>query len=167
MGVAETVGGYWDVLRRYMYVAEDLGPLTAQAGLRPGGDICGEAFPNIPGGDEAVGRPPARVGSPVGVFENLSPKVSGYQWAECADGGVADEVKAVTFCMKMRRPGLERRACTCGQRIWRRAISFMSRGDLSAMAVQTWAVPAVAAAGQDSLSATTFDVHGTYSTPAG
>ncbi len=41
-----------------------------------------------------MSRPPARVGSPVGVFENLSPKDSGYQWEECAGGGVADEVKA-------------------------------------------------------------------------
>jgi hypothetical protein len=31
------------------------------------------------------------------VFENLSPKVSGYQWAECAGGGVADEVKVVNL----------------------------------------------------------------------
>jgi hypothetical protein len=74
-------------------VAEDLGSQAAQAGLRPGSDICGEALPNIPGGDEVVGRPPARVGSPVEVFENLSPKVSWYQWAECAGGGFADEVK--------------------------------------------------------------------------
>jgi hypothetical protein len=136
--VAETVGGYWDVLRRYLYVAEDLGLLAAQAGLRPGSDICGEALPNIPGGDEAAGCPPARVGSPMEVFENLSPKVSGYQWAECAGGGVADEVKVVvTFCVMMRRPGLEQRACTCGQRIWRRAISGTGG------TVCKWATPSV------------------------
>jgi hypothetical protein len=29
----------------------------------------------------------------VEVFENLSPKVSGYQGAECAGGGVTDDVK--------------------------------------------------------------------------
>jgi hypothetical protein len=38
--------------------------------------------------------------------------------------------------MMTRRPGLERRACTCGQRIWQRAISFRSRGALSAMAAE-------------------------------
>ncbi len=31
------------------------------------------------------------------VFENLSPKVSGYQLAECAGGGVADEVKVANL----------------------------------------------------------------------
>jgi hypothetical protein len=86
-------GGYWDVLRRYLYMAVDLSPLAAQAGLRPGSDICGEALPNIPGGDKAAGHPPARVGRPVEVFENLSSKASGYQRAECASGGVTDEVK--------------------------------------------------------------------------
>ncbi len=89
MDVAELAGGYWDELWRNLYVAVDFGPLAAQAGLCPGGDICGETVPNKPGGD----RPPARVGGPVEVFENLSPKVSGYQGAECAGGGVADEVK--------------------------------------------------------------------------
>jgi hypothetical protein len=29
----------------------------------------------------------------VEVFKYLSPEVSGHQWAECAGGGVADEVK--------------------------------------------------------------------------
>jgi hypothetical protein len=33
MDVAEMAGGYWDVLRGYLYVAVDLGPLAAQAGL--------------------------------------------------------------------------------------------------------------------------------------
>jgi hypothetical protein len=91
--VAETAGGYRDVLWGYLYMVVDLGPLAAQAGLRPGGDICGETLPNIPGGDEAASRPLARMGGPVEVFENLSPKVPGYQRAECAGGGVADEVK--------------------------------------------------------------------------
>jgi hypothetical protein len=93
MDVAETAGGYWDVLRRNLDVAVDLGPLAAQAGLCPGCDICGDALPNIPVGDEVEGRPPARVGGLVEMFENLSPKVSGYQGAECASGGVSDEVK--------------------------------------------------------------------------
>ncbi len=31
MDVAEKAGGYWDVLRRYLYVAVDLGLLAAQA----------------------------------------------------------------------------------------------------------------------------------------
>jgi hypothetical protein len=91
--VAETVGGYWDVLQGYLYMAVNLGPLAAQAGLRPGGDICGETLPNIPGGDEAAGHPPARMGGPVEMFENLSLKVPGYRRAERAGGGVANEVK--------------------------------------------------------------------------
>ncbi len=33
----------------------------------------------------------------VEVFKYLSPKVSGYQRAECASGGVADEVKVAGF----------------------------------------------------------------------
>jgi hypothetical protein len=61
--------------------------------------------------------------------------------------------RSPTFCVMMRRPGLERRACTCGLRSWRRAISFRSRGDLSALAAQTRTVPAFA---------TTLDVPGTY-----
>jgi hypothetical protein len=81
------------VLRRYLYVAVDFGPLAAKAGFRPGCDICGETFPYIPGGDEAAGCLPARVGGSVEVFEYLSPKVSGYQRAESSRGLVADEVK--------------------------------------------------------------------------
>jgi hypothetical protein len=41
MDVAEMTGGYRDVLLWYLDVAVDLGPLAAQAGLRPGHDICG------------------------------------------------------------------------------------------------------------------------------
>jgi hypothetical protein len=66
------------------------------------------------------------------------------------------------FCVMMRKPGLEWRACTCGQRICLRAMSFRSRGNLSAMAAQTWVGPAAATAGRDSASATTFDIPGTY-----
>jgi hypothetical protein len=44
-----------------------------------------------------AGRSPARVGGPVEVFENLSPKVSGYQRAECAGGRVSDEVKVANL----------------------------------------------------------------------
>jgi hypothetical protein len=91
--VVEMAVGYWDVLQGYLYMAVDLGPLAAQAGLRPGGDICGETFPYIPGGDEAAGHPPTRMGGPVEMFENLSPKVPGYRRAERAGGGVANEVK--------------------------------------------------------------------------
>ncbi len=65
MNVAETAEGYRNVLRGYLNMAVDLGPLAAQAGLCPGGDICGETFPFVPGGDEAASRPPARVGGPV------------------------------------------------------------------------------------------------------
>jgi hypothetical protein len=69
-------------------------------------------------------------------------------------------LRSPTFCVMMRSPGLERRVCTCGQRIWRGATSLRSRGDLSAMAEQTQTVPAAAAAGRDSASATTLDVPG-------
>ncbi len=86
MDVAETAGGYRDVLRGYLNMAVDLGPLAAQAGLRPGGDICGETFPYIPGGDEAAGRPPTRVGGPMEMFENLSPKVPGHKRAKNSGG---------------------------------------------------------------------------------
>jgi hypothetical protein len=87
------VGGYWDVLRRYLYMAVNFGPLAVQVGFRPSCDICGETPPNIPGGDEAAGRPHAGVGGPVEVFKYLSPKVSRHQQAECGGGGVVDEVK--------------------------------------------------------------------------
>ncbi len=48
------------------------------------------------------------------------------------------------------------------QRIWRRAMSLRSRGDLSAMAAQTHSAPeaAPAAVWRDSASATTFAVPG-------
>jgi hypothetical protein len=90
-----------------------LGLLAVQAGLCPGHDVCGEAFPNIPRGDEAAGRPHARVGGPVVVFEYLLPKVSG-QNVPVKESPMRS--RSATFCMMMRRPGLERRACTCGQR---------------------------------------------------
>jgi hypothetical protein len=125
MDMAETAGGYWDVLR------------VRGGVLCPGCDFCEDAFPNIPRGDEAAGHPCARVGGPVEVFEYLSPKVSGHQRAECTGGGVAVEVDVATFCVMMRRPGLERRVCTFRQRIRQRAMSFRSRGALSLMAAQT------------------------------
>jgi hypothetical protein len=84
--VAEMAGGYRDVLRGYLYMAVDFGPLAAQAGLHPGGDICRETFPNIPGGDEAAGRLLARMGGTVEMFEYLSQEVPGHQQAECAGG---------------------------------------------------------------------------------
>ena len=66
------------------------------------------------------------------------------------------------WAVMMRSPGLERRVSTCRQRIWRRAMSLRSRGDLSAMAAQTRAAPAAAAARRDSASATTLDIPGRY-----
>jgi hypothetical protein len=143
-------------------MAVDLGPLAAQASLRPGGDIRGETFPHIPGGDEAAGRSPARVGGSMEMFENLSPKVPGHQRAEGAMDESPMRSRSPTFCVMMHSPGLEQRACTWGQRIWRRDISLRSRGDLSAMAAQTRAVPAAATARRESSSATTLDVPGTY-----
>ena len=40
-----------------------------------------------------AGRPPAGVSGPVEMFKNLSPKVSRHQRAECAGGGLAEEVE--------------------------------------------------------------------------
>ncbi len=51
MDMAAKAGGYWDVLLRYLDMAVYFGPLVVQAGFRPGCDVCGETFPNIPGGD--------------------------------------------------------------------------------------------------------------------
>ncbi len=70
--LAKTEGGFRDVLWGYLCCVVDLGPLAAQAGLRPGGDVCGETLPNIPGGDKAASHPLARMGGTVEVFENLS-----------------------------------------------------------------------------------------------
>ena len=68
-----------------------------------------------------------------------------------------------TFFVRMHNPGLERRNCTSGQRIWRSAMSRRSKGALSAMAAQLRAAAAVATleSGQDSASATTLDIPGT------
>jgi hypothetical protein len=77
----------------YLYMAVDLGPLAVQAGLRPGGDIRGKTFPDVPGGNEAAGRPPTWVGRTMKMFENLLMQVPGDQRAEGAGGGVAYEVK--------------------------------------------------------------------------
>jgi hypothetical protein len=39
VNVAETACGHWNVLRKYLNVAVDFGPLAAQAGFCPGCDI--------------------------------------------------------------------------------------------------------------------------------
>ncbi len=85
-------------------MAVNFDPLAAEAGLCPGCDICGETFPYLPGGDEAAGRPPARVGGSVEVFEYLSPEVSGYQRAENSCGRVADEVKVADLLCDDAQP---------------------------------------------------------------
>jgi|688.fasta_scaffold1291924_2 hypothetical protein len=54
MDVAEMARGNGYVLRRYLDAAVYLGPLAVQARPCPGGDIIGEAFPYIPGVDEAA-----------------------------------------------------------------------------------------------------------------
>jgi hypothetical protein len=95
-------------------------------------------------------------------FRRCNTGVSGHQRQKMPVEESPMRSRSPTFCVTMRRPGLERRACTCGQRIWQRDISFRSRGALSAMAAQTWAVLAAAVAGRDSGSATTFHAHGTY-----
>ncbi len=45
MNMAETAGGYRNVLRRYLAMAVYFGPLAVQAGPRPGGDARGEVLP--------------------------------------------------------------------------------------------------------------------------
>ncbi len=68
---------------------------AVQAGLRPGGDVCGETFPNIPVG--LGGRSPACWGEqPRGGVQNTCSRRSlGYERTEGAGGGVANEVKVV------------------------------------------------------------------------
>ncbi len=133
MDVAETAGGFRDVLWRYLYVALDLGSLAAQAGLR---------------------QEVTSVESPFYTYlEEMRRRVARWPgWAvpwRCSNtcrrrslgtGGrnvPVDESpmrsRSPTFFVMMRSPRLERRACTCGQRIWRRDISLRSRGALSAM----------------------------------
>ncbi len=51
-----------------------------------------------------AGRPPARVGCPVEMFENLSPKVPGHQRAEGAGGKVADEVQVADLLCDDAQP---------------------------------------------------------------
>jgi len=65
--VPETAWGYRYVLHRYLYVAVDLGLLAVQAGPRPGGDIIGESFPYVLGGNEAARGPDMLVSSDVKV----------------------------------------------------------------------------------------------------
>ncbi len=89
MDMGETVGEYWDVLRRYLYVTVYFVPLA--------------------------GRLHARVVGPMEVFEYLSPKgTSG--WNVPVEESLMRS-RLPTFCVMIRRSGLEWRACTCGQRI--------------------------------------------------
>ncbi len=85
-------------------MAVNFGPLAAEAGFCPGCDVCGETFPYIPGGDEAAGHPPARVGGSMEVFEYLPPKVSGYQRTKSSRERVADEVKVADLLVDDAQP---------------------------------------------------------------
>ncbi len=98
------------------------------------------------------------------VFKNLTPEVSGYQRAKRSGGRVAQEVKVTDLLGDDAQPRAGAESCTCGQRIWRRAMSLRSRGALSATAAQTHSATAAtaAAAGRDSASATTLVVPGKY-----
>ena len=87
--VAETVGGYRDVLQRYLYVAMDFGPLTEKASLCPIVDIVGQTFPDVPGGDEAAGCPHTWVGRAVEVVEHLAAKILGDLGSKRTCRGVA------------------------------------------------------------------------------
>jgi hypothetical protein len=156
--VAETVGGYRDVLWVYLYVVVDLGPLAAQTGLRPGGDICGETLSKM---SWRVARRPGWA-VPWRCSKTCLRRSLGTSGRNVPVDELPMRSRWPTFYVMMRSPGLERRACTCGQRIWHRAISLRSRVDLSAMAAQTWAVPVAAAVGRDSASTTMLDVPGTY-----
>jgi hypothetical protein len=143
-------------------MAVDLGPLAAQAGLRPGGDICEETFYTYL--EEMRRRVACLPGwaVPCRCSKTCRRRSLGTSGRKILVDESPMRSRWPTFCVMMRSPGLERRACTCGQRIWRRAMSLRSRGDLSAMAAQTQAVPAAAATGRDSASATTLDVPGRY-----
>jgi hypothetical protein len=53
MDVAEAARGYQYVLRRCLFVAVDFGLITVQAWLSRG-EIIGESFPYVPGGDAQI-----------------------------------------------------------------------------------------------------------------
>jgi hypothetical protein len=76
-------------------------------------------------------------------------------------GSVADEVKVADLLCDDAQPWAGTESLYLGAEDLARAISLRSRGDLSAMAAQTRAVPAAATARRDSSSATTLDVPGT------
>jgi hypothetical protein len=92
----------------------------------------------------------------------MSPKVSGYQGAKSAGGRVADEIKVADLLCDDVPTWAGAESLYLWAKDLAKAISFRSRGDLSAMAAKTQAGLAAAAAGRDSVSATTFDVPGTY-----
>jgi hypothetical protein len=97
MDVAETAGGDGDVLRRYLYVAMDLGALAEKAFFCPGVDVIGKIFPYVPGGDEAAGRSHTWVSRAVEVVEHLAAEFCGDQRAKRTCRGVAEERQIADF----------------------------------------------------------------------
>ncbi len=77
--VAETAGGYRNVLRRYLYVAVDFSSLSEKASLCPVVDVVGQSFPHVPGGNEAAGCTHTWMGRAVEVVEHLAAEVRGNQ----------------------------------------------------------------------------------------
>ncbi len=67
MDVTEAAHRDWNVLRKYQEMAVYLGQLAVQAFSHPGGDVRGQFFPYIPGGDEAADCTHPWMGSPMKV----------------------------------------------------------------------------------------------------
>ncbi len=123
MDAAETAGGYLDMLGQYRTWQCTLAHWQSRQAVAQAVTSVERLFQTYL---EAMRRRVARmpgVGGPVEMFEGL--------WAPAGGMSVEESpmrLRSPTFCVMMRRPGLERRACTCGQRIWRRAMSLRSRG---------------------------------------
>ena len=104
MDVSEPASGYRYVLRKYLDMAVDHGSLAVQAGPGPGGDICREAFPHVPGSYEAAGGAHTWVSSAVQVVKNLPTEVPGDQGAERPRGGIPQEVEVAELLCEDAKP---------------------------------------------------------------
>jgi hypothetical protein len=93
MDVADSARGNRYVLWRNLDVGVFFGPLAVQVGNCPGGNIIGEFFPHVPGGDETVGDPHAWMGSAEQVFKDLLAEIPRDQGSERTSGGIAKEVQ--------------------------------------------------------------------------
>ncbi len=70
--------------------------------------------------------------------EYLPAEIPGHQGGNIPVMASPMRSRTLTFCVTICKPGLKRSVYTCGQRIWRRAISLRSGRALTAMAAQTW-----------------------------